>query len=312
MTKFTYQATSLRSLVKQMLPSAESKNITESNWCSVGLLERDATCPDGSVQHQHVLYAETTQPTFVLGVWQVLATDEANTDGTAMDLLTRDLDNALASFGQHNVQVSLHPDGQVLLSSGMATTPSTDATEPVKVLSLGGTPHTQLALPKQLSAAATAGATAGAAVISEISGHSAATHATSAALATSAPSSAVPGTPAPSVCILADIALLLDGLRSAVGIASVRGNRPDSQGVHLVIAPDRLCISGENPGVVAQARYESPWLCSPAHRADYTLSTDAVRHLISALVGFASETTVTFCCYDDMLAIQTEGVYMEV
>lgn len=117
MTKFTYQATSLRSFIKQMLPSAESKNITESNYTTLYLREEEQQFADGSRQQQFVLHAETDQPTFDMHLSMVLSTDEAQADDTILRLHTRDVDTILGSFGQQMVTVYFFPDGMMAVES---------------------------------------------------------------------------------------------------------------------------------------------------------------------------------------------------
>jgi len=107
MTQFTFQATSIRSLVKCALPSAESKNISDSNWSTLGVVKRQMTFDDGSTQQQHVLMIETEQPSFYLAAWMPLSTDEVEHSDTCVDITTRDLDTAIAAFRQRSVQVGL-------------------------------------------------------------------------------------------------------------------------------------------------------------------------------------------------------------
>ncbi len=115
MTEITYQATSLRSLVKQMMPSAESKNIPESQYCYLGAKVKKMECEDGSEAPQFVLVAETSQPTFDMALSLVLSTDEVKVTDTVVRVNARDLDSALASFGQQMVTLILNDDGVLQL-----------------------------------------------------------------------------------------------------------------------------------------------------------------------------------------------------
>ena len=137
MTKFTYQATSLRSFIKQMLPSSESKNITESNYMTLYLKEEEQQFTDGSKQRQFVLHAETDQPTFDMHLSMVLSTDDAQADDIALRLYTRDVDTILASFGQQIVTVYLFADGEMAVES---TQLSEEDGKPVKKIMMRGEP----------------------------------------------------------------------------------------------------------------------------------------------------------------------------
>ena len=117
MTNFSFQASSLRALVKLMLPSAESKNMSESNYCTLSVQMRETVGEDGALVRQHVLLAETSQPTFSLAAQLPLTTDGVETDGVAVRVATRDLDRALASFGQKVCQVALSGDGGLRLTT---------------------------------------------------------------------------------------------------------------------------------------------------------------------------------------------------
>ena len=118
MTHVIYQASSLRAMVRQLLPCAESKNISDSNYCSLGILSRKKTANNGSMDEESVFYAETHQPSFCMGLGMVLTTEEVMADNQhCVKVLTRDLDNALASFGQRMVHMSLQEEGDIMLSS---------------------------------------------------------------------------------------------------------------------------------------------------------------------------------------------------
>lgn len=265
MTKFTYQATSLRSLVKQMLPSAESKNISESNWSGMTVVLRETKAQDGSMQRQHLLQMQTTQPTFYLGISMPLTTDEVETDNTGVALNTRDLDTALASFGQRMVTVCLRDGGTVELTS---VRQEEDAESlPVKSLWVMGESDDEVCVADMFCA---------------------------------------------GCCTLPDMLQLLDGLRSAVGIASVRGNGLTMQGVRLTFSPEYLRVEGANPSVTARMHYDAPWTKAPEQEQTCVMSTDAARHLIAALSAFGTSAPVYLDVQDDKrLVIATEGICME-
>ena len=104
MTYTIYQASSLRAMVRQLLPCAESKNISDSNYCSLGILSRRQKGADEGDEVECLLYAETHQPSFCMGLGMVLTTEDVEADNShCVRVLTRDLDNALASFGQRMV-----------------------------------------------------------------------------------------------------------------------------------------------------------------------------------------------------------------
>lgn len=131
MTHVTYQATSLRGLVKKLLPSAESKNVSLSNWISMRLLNKPVSGSDEAEQVQHYLYGETVQPTFTLGISMPLSTDEVEAGEMGAYVNSRSLDTALGAFGQHLVDVRFCPDGPLMLTS------RDDNDEPVKTLMVG-------------------------------------------------------------------------------------------------------------------------------------------------------------------------------
>lgn len=269
MTTFNYQATSLRSLVKQMLPSAESKNISESNWCSMTTEKHEVLCADGSVQMQHRLYAETEQPTFTLGVSMVLSTDEVQTDDVALTLVTKDLDMALATFKQDMVTVEMRKDGMLMLRSSNGVTDASaqtdDAMAQLKTLQVG------------------------AQVLDAF----------------------VPPVFVNGEYELSSMLPLLDGLRSTVDIASTRGNGLDMMGVRLIMAPDGMRVESASPSITARIQYDNLWSRAPQRSREYVLSTDAVRHLISALNAFGTSAPVRFEDHNGKLVLQTEGVYFE-
>ena len=140
MTKLTYQATSLRQLVKQMLPSAESKNISESKQCVLQVRELDMRLPDGSSEYVHVLYASTRQPSFMLEVGMPLTTEWIETEDPDLGIRvdTRDLDTALGSFGQQMVTLEFC-DHTLRLSTYLGTDADGKREEgPVKNLTIKG------------------------------------------------------------------------------------------------------------------------------------------------------------------------------
>ena len=266
MTQITYQATSLRSLVKQMMPSAESKNIPESQYCYLGARVRRMECEDGTSAPQCVLVAETDQPTFDMALSLMLSTDEVQVDDTVVRVNTRDLDTALASCGQQMVTVFLHEDGTVQL---LCQERDEDG-QPygrTKCISVRGEKD-------ELMEDLTAGRK--------------------------------------DCCQLGSMKPLLDGLHSVVGIAAVRGNALSRQGVFVTLEPDSLCLDGTNPNVLARATYASPWFKAPRYRQTGIISTDAARHLVSALSFAASQGKATapvgIAMDDTFLYVETEGM----
>ena len=118
MTYVIYQASSLRAMVKQLLPCAESKNISDSNYCTLGILSRKQKNANGSTDEEALLYAETHQPSFCMGLGMVLTTEDVKADNSlCVRVLTRDLDNALGNFGQRIVYMQLQDSGDIMLSS---------------------------------------------------------------------------------------------------------------------------------------------------------------------------------------------------
>jgi len=265
MTQLTYQATSLRSLVKLMLPSAESKNFSESQMMSFGIEEQNVKGSDGSMMHQHVLYAESTHPTFLLLVSSVLATDEVESDGVTLRVNSRDLDSALSSFGQQMVTLRRNEQGCLVLTSRPAVDENDREIAPVKTITVQAEVDNMYELPQHTG----------------------------------------------GLAVLTSMMPLLDGLKSAVGIASVRGNRLDMQGVRITLSPESLQIEGANPSVNASVKYDNAWQKAPRHSYDVTLSTDAVRHLIAALSAYGTSAPVYLDIEDDILCVYTDGVHME-
>jgi len=263
MTQLTYQATSLRSLVKLMLPSAESKNFSESQMMYFGIREQNVKSSDGSTMHQHVLYAESTHPTFLLKVEDILNTDEVETDGRTLRVNSRDLDSALASFGQQQVTLRYDDQGQLTLSTPIRE--GEDAQTPVKTLFVGAEIDALYELPEHND----------------------------------------------SLCVLQDYRPLLDGLKSVVNIASIRGNRLNMQGIRMAITPTQLRIEGDNPCVSARTQYDNPWLKAPGHSHEKTISSDAARHLIASLATLGTDASVHLNLEDDILCVHTEGVHFE-
>lgn len=263
--QLTYQATSIRNLVKQMLPSAESKNFSESQVMSLGITERNEKGADGSVMHQHVVHVESTHPTFLLLVSSVLATDEVEADGVTLRVNSRDLDNALSSFGQQMVTMTRNEQGCLVLTSRPAVDENGRETTPVKNITIQAEVDDMYQMPVHND----------------------------------------------GLAVLTNMMPLLDGLKSAVGIASVRGNRLDMQGVRITLTPESLQVEGANPSVNACVKYDNAWLKAPLHTYEVTLSTDTVRHLISALSAYGTTAPVYLDIEDDILCIYTEGVHME-
>lgn len=261
MTKLTYQATSLRSLVKQMLPSAESKNISQSKQCTLTVRERELALEDGSSQRQYVLVAGTDQPTFDMEITMPLSTDQVETDGIVVRVNTRDLDEALGSFGQHMVEMELTEDKIGLFNP---TSEGDGRDIQAKVLLLAAERDEDY--------------------------------------------EPMP-TPEP-LCVLADVAQLVDGMKSAVAVASKRGNGPRRQAVKVLLSAVDMQVLAENPVALAHSTYDEPWQKAPAHDHSCDISPDAARHLVAALTGYAHNEPVRICVNDHLLIVQTRDVTM--
>ena len=261
MTKLTYQATSLRSLVKQMLPSAESKNISESKYMMLTVRERELDLEDGSRQKQYVLVAGTDQPTFDMEISLPLSTDQVETDGLMLRVNTRDLDEALGSFGQRMVTMSMSLQDEFYVLCISDGDPE-DSNGKMLVL---------------------------AAELEE------------------------DYTPMPTyetLCTLADVAQLVDGMKAAAAVASKRGNGPRTQRVAVSLTAEELSIQAENPGAIAHSTYVSPWLQTPASDITCGISPDAARHLVAALIGYAHNEPVHLTATPKALMVETRDVKM--
>lgn len=281
MSKLIYQASSLRAMVKQMLPGTESKNISDSNFCVLSIMQRRVPGSNVEDEVQHLLYAETQQPTFCIGLGMVLTTNDVESDDElALKVLTRDLDCALASFGQRMVCLRLLETGIVELSSATVDEDGLQsAPEPVRMVRMRGELDTPLVLPDAMKIADISTMQAG-----------------------------------DDMAILQDKTWLLEGLRTAVDIASTRGNGLKMQGVELRISPEALHIEGNSISIFARSHYKQPWAQCPRQSHLCKLSPDCVRHLLSTLSTYGDDLeltmTMSHCDLDDtaQLTIQCDTV----
>ena len=263
MTYVIYQASSLRAMVRQLLPCAESKNISDSNYCNLGILSRKQKGDDGA--EEALLYAETHQPSFCMGLGMVLTTEEVRADNShCVRVLTRDLDNALSSFGQRMVYMQLQDDGCVMLST-VATEPEEgDAPQMStrRMICVKGEKVEPLALPND-SKKSDNNCLCGQAETER------------------------------DTCILANKVELLDSLRFSVPLAATRGNGLRRQGVLLELSPELMHVEGSSQSMYAMTNSRNPWLQAPRQQHQCMLSPDSVRHLLSALSCYGDETALT-------------------
>lgn len=262
MSKTIYQATCLRSLVRQLLPSAESKNFAESNFCTLSIHDRMVAEADGTESVQYVLFGETSHPTFTMGAMLVLTGGVPEMDGAAVRIPTRELDRALASFGTRTCQMELSPDGGIRLTTVRDMLDEDASEQPLKELLVRGESVAFSELPEVLE-----------------------------------------GCP-----VLTDVHPLLDGLRSAVDIASTRGNGLKQQGVRLTVAPTCLCVTATNPSVKATTHYPDRWIVPPAGERSCVLTTDTVRHILSSFGTFAGDSQLRLQMAERQLTVQCDGV----
>ena len=264
MTHVIYQASSLRAMVRQLLPCAESKNISDSNYCSLGILSRRQKGAEGA-EEESLLYAETHQPSFCMGLGMVLTTEDVKADNQhCVRVLTRDLDNALSSFGQRMVYMQLQDDGCVMLST-VATEPEEGEAPQAstrRMICVKGEKVEPLALPNDAKKSDS----------SCLCGQSGTEHDT---------------------CILANKTELLDSLRFSVPLAATRGNGLRRQGVLLELSPELMHVEGSNQSMYAMANSRNPWLQAPRRQHQCMLSPDSVRHLLSALSCYGDEQSLT-------------------
>lgn len=265
MTYTIYQASSLRAMVRQLLPCAESKNISDSNYCSLGILSRKKTANNGSMDEESVFYAETHQPSFCMGLGMVLTTEEVMADNQhCVKVLTRDLDNALASFGQRMVHMSLQEEGDIMLSSlethdENSNTPSAFTS---RIVCVRGEKVDPLTLPGNTKKTDTD------------------------CLCSQEETER-------DTCILANKIELLDSLRFSVPLAATRGNGLRKQGVLLNLSPEKMHVEGANQSMYAIANSHAPWLQAPHRQHQCMLAPDSVRHLLSALSCYGEEQSLT-------------------
>jgi hypothetical protein len=265
MSNVIYQASSLRAMVKQLLPCAESKNISDSNYCSLGILSRKRTSADGTLDEEQLLYAETHQPSFCMGLGMVLTTEDVKADNQlCVRVLTRDLDNALACFGQRMVYLQLQDNGDIMLST-VATSEDDDNTliqSTNRMMCVHGEKVEPLALPEDQKKSDT----------NCLCGQVALKHDT---------------------CTLANKMELLDSLRFSVPLAATRGNGLRKQGVLLQLSPEYMHVEGSNQSMYAMTNSRAPWLQAPHDTHTCMLATDSVRHLLSALSCYGEEQSLT-------------------
>lgn len=261
MTYTIYQASSLRAMVKQLLPCAESKNFSDSNYCSLGILSRKQENADEEV----LLYAETHQPSFCMGLGMVLTTENVKADnGHCVRVLTRDLDNALASFGQRMVYMQLQDEGSVMLSTveSLSEEDETPVPSTRRMVFLQGEKVEPLTLPGDSQ---------------------------------KEDKECLCGQPETErdTCILANKVELLDSLRFSVPLAATRGNGLRKQGVLLELTPEKMHVEGSNLSMHAMANSHDPWLQAPRRQHQCMLAPDSVRHLLSTLSSYGEEQSLT-------------------
>ncbi len=121
MNILTSQASCLRAAVRLTLPSAECKNMSGSDYCLLSIQEYDMTLEDGTKRARKVLYCETTHPCFSLGVQQEVLEAQVDDAEVCVKVRTRDLDAALAVFGQDKVTLELIEGSGVVISTAMGT-----------------------------------------------------------------------------------------------------------------------------------------------------------------------------------------------
>ena len=117
MNQLVIQAPSLRAWLKTMLPSSECKHVSESDCCTLSIQSLTVVNDQGEVEEQKVLYGETSQPSFSMALQLPLTSPEVEAGDVAVRVKTRELDNALASFGQKTIRLSLFPEGGILLTT---------------------------------------------------------------------------------------------------------------------------------------------------------------------------------------------------
>lgn len=256
-----YQASSLRAMVKQLLPCAESKNISDSNYCSLGILSRKQQNAD----EEALFYAETHQPSFCMGLGMVLTTDDVKAQNDhCVRVLTRDLDNALGNFGQRMVFMQLQDNGSVMLSTVESPTEGDDVPMPStrRMVFVQGEIVEPLTLPGEEKKE------------------------------DNECLCAQPQTER-DTCILANKTELLDSLRFSVPLAATRGNGLRRQGVLLELTPEKMHVEGSSQSMYAMANSCDPWLQAPRRQHQCMLAPDSVRHLLSALSCYGEDTALT-------------------
>ena len=123
MNQLVIQAPSLRAWLKTMLPSSECKHVSESDCCTLSIQSLTVVNDRGEEEQQNVLYGETSQPSFSMALQLPLTSPDVEAGNVAVRITTRELDNALASFGQKTIRLMLIPEGGILLT----TIPQLDA-----------------------------------------------------------------------------------------------------------------------------------------------------------------------------------------
>lgn len=270
MSKLIFQATSLRALVKLLLPSAECKSMSECDFSTLSLHAQEVAGEGAGAQAErsvrYVLYGETHHTCFSLGIQLVLTTDQVELGQDAVRVKSRELDRALASFGQKTVQMELLGTNGIRISTlppvdadGM---PTNEPTRQVYVKGSGVLFNEQL--PEPL--------------------------------------------PEGSCAILPDRLALMEGLKSCLTISAIRGNAMRKGCVRLHVDSQRMTMEGQNPEVHAIASYESPWITPPPAPIDVLLSPDSIRHLLAALSASATGEEVCIAQENGYLTIQTDSV----
>lgn len=152
MTNTTFQASCLRAQLRLMMPSAESKNMTRSNYTLISLREREVEGESGSQDRQCVLYMQSSHPTFTLGVQQVMVTDDKVPGELAVSVLTREVERAWAGFSTQTCRTELTAEGLHIESLRTRREDGTYEGTPVKELKVRGTEVQLDGLPRKIEA----------------------------------------------------------------------------------------------------------------------------------------------------------------
>jgi len=117
MSQLIFQATCINARLKALQASAECKNLSDSDYCTLSIQSRLVTSEKGETTEVQVLYGTTCHPSFSMGIQLLLTGGSAIADETAVRVRTRDLISALSSFGQKTVCLELIADGGLRIST---------------------------------------------------------------------------------------------------------------------------------------------------------------------------------------------------